>query len=224
MASLVEKNRSREFEYIGRVLDNSNQFPIAEAKITLDLQGILPVVYTDSEGIYRFKVSLRNSISGQVRVDAQGYQPYTRAIALSRDLHLIEDIRLIPVPQAQATETEILIPTATSVVASAPIIDSIDVPDSIVCDKRNYDVIILFRDLDGDAHRIEWELLYSKKQTTLYTDAKEFAIDSQTQKRGAVFFDFVSWYVPGDEVKIRVHITDRNGLRGSKDFEFICSN
>ena len=223
-APRIENNSSQEFEYIGRVIDNSTQLPITGGKVTLDLQGVLPVVCTDSEGIYRFKVTLRNSLSGQLTVDAQGYQSYTRSITLARPVQTIDDIRLIPVPQLQVTETPTPIPTFTSIVASAPIIDSIDIPDSIVCDRRKYDVLILFHDLDGDAHRIEWELLYSKKQTVLYTEAKEFAIDSESQKQGAIFFDFIQWYIPGDEVKIRVHIKDRSGLSGSKDFEFKCLN
>ncbi len=47
----VEKllnNSSQEIEYIGRVIDSTSQLPIAGAKITLDLLGVPPIVYTDS--------------------------------------------------------------------------------------------------------------------------------------------------------------------------------
>lgn len=128
-----------------------------------------------------------------------------------------------PTPNNQTTlPTES--PTDKQPFGSAPVIDSIGLPASIVCDKRKYDVPIKFHDEDGDAHRIQWELLYSKKQTTLYTDAKEFGIDSQLQKQGAVYNDFIAWYTPGDQVKIRVYITDRTNLSGFMDFEFVCSN
>jgi len=117
-----------------------------------------------------------------------------------------------------------IVPTMTQITASPPIIDSIGLPKTIVCDKRRYDIPIKFHDPDGDAHRIYWQLLYSKKETTLYTDAKEFYIDSEKQKNGATYNDFIEWYVPGDEVTIRVFIEDRTELTGQLDFEFKCSN
>lgn len=217
-----DSNQAIETQYIGRVIDINTQQTIAGAKITLDLEGVPPIIYTDSEGVYRFKVVIKSNISGQVRVDAQGYQTYTRYISLSPDVQTIEDIRLNLVQQPQPTEN--LVPTSTIVVSSAPIIDSIDFPQLIVCDGRKYDVPIRFHDLDGDANRIQWELLYSKKQTPLYADAISFYIDSQAQIQGATYNDFIEWHIPGDEVKIRVYIEDRTGLNGSKDFEFKCSN
>ena len=85
-----------ETEYLGHVLDTNTLEPIAGAKITLTLQGVPPIVYTDSEGVYRFTVAIDSSISGQVRVDAPGYQVYTRTIAISTERKTIEDIRLTP--------------------------------------------------------------------------------------------------------------------------------
>ena len=120
--------------------------------------------------------------------------------------------------------TQTIIPTATQLLVSAPVIDSIELPKSIVCDGRRYDIPVRFHDLDGDAHRIQWELLYSKKQTPLYADAIEFYVDSQTQKKGAIYNDFIEWYIQGDEVKIRVYIEDRTELNGFMDIEFKCSN
>jgi hypothetical protein len=146
---------------------------------------------------------------------------------------------LIAIPTPTATETitptQTLAPTATLipspepsgtpaiVVLSAPVIDSIEFPQSINCNGQRYDVPIRFHDLDGDAHRVQWELLYSKKQTPLFSDAVEFFIDSQEQIDGATFHDFLEWYIPGDEVKIRVYIEDRAKQTGFMDFEFKCS-
>ena len=86
-------------EYIGRVLDANTLFPIPNAKITLDLEGVPPVVYTDSEGVYRFDAVIKTDISGQVRVDAIDYQVYTRNISISPDDPKIDDIRLTPLPK-----------------------------------------------------------------------------------------------------------------------------
>jgi len=107
-----DPNPSAETEYIGRVLDVNTQQPISGAKITLDLKGVPPIVYSDSEGVYRFKVAINSDISGQVRVDAQNYQTYTRFITLSQLSQAIEDIRLIP---AQQVVNTVVIPTSTTV-------------------------------------------------------------------------------------------------------------
>ncbi len=94
-----------EVQYLGRVLDVNTQQPIAGAKITLDLQGVPPIVYTDSEGVYQFKVALSVELNGRVRVDAPGYEVYSRNISLNPDLPTIEDIRLTPAP-ASTTDVQ----------------------------------------------------------------------------------------------------------------------
>lgn len=96
---------TNEFEYIGRVIDIITQQPIAGAKVTLDVQGVPPIVYTDSEGVYQFKLLINSAISGKIRVDAQRYQIYTRNITLYPDLRQIEDIRLTLAEQSQVTVT-----------------------------------------------------------------------------------------------------------------------
>ncbi len=84
-------------EYVGRVLDINTNEPIHNAKITLDFQGVPPIVYTDSEGIYRFTLSVgNNKIVGRIRVDADTYDKYDRNITLLADNSSIEDIRLAP--------------------------------------------------------------------------------------------------------------------------------
>jgi hypothetical protein len=92
------KNQSQSVrkEYIGRILDANTLRPIANAKITLDLEGVSPVIYSDSEGTYRFKVAIKSPVSGQIRVDAPGYQVYTRNITISPEFTTMEDIRLTP--------------------------------------------------------------------------------------------------------------------------------
>ena len=85
-----------ETEYVGRVIDVNTQQAVTGAKVTLDLEGVPPIIYTDSEGVYRFKVAIDSNISGQIRVDAEGYHIYTRNIEISPALKTIEDIRLTP--------------------------------------------------------------------------------------------------------------------------------
>jgi hypothetical protein len=116
-------------------------------------------------------------------------------------------------------------PTFTPLpVKSPPVVDSIDLPQVIVCDGRRYDVSIYFHDPDGDARQIYWELIYSKKSSPLYSTLRELGINSQTQINGAVYNDWIEWLTPGDEVQIRVYIYDSSGLSGWKDFNFKCSN
>lgn len=99
--------------YIGRVMDGDSQQPVVGAKVSLDLKGVPPIVFTDSEGIYRFEVAIDSEISGQIKVDAQGYQTYTRLINLAPDRNSIEDIRLTPLPPTSTPEVY-LSPTVTS--------------------------------------------------------------------------------------------------------------
>ena len=104
--------RPAEIEYTGRVVNVDSQQPIAGAKVTLDLQGISKIVYTDSEGVYRFKVAIESTVGGQVRVDAPGYQVYTRNITISPQQNTMEDVKLTPL-EASAAPTETFTPSAT---------------------------------------------------------------------------------------------------------------
>jgi hypothetical protein len=108
---------STKTAYVGRVIDNDSRQPVVGAKVTLDLEGVPPIVFTDSEGVYRFEVTIDSEISGQVRVDAQGYQTYTRLIKLVPEQNTIEDIRLIPLPPTSTPEVPVpatFTPEATS--------------------------------------------------------------------------------------------------------------
>lgn len=119
-----DRNLLQEFEYVGRVIDIESQQPIAGAKITLDLQGVPPIVYTDSEGVYRFSVKLITDISGRVIVNAEGYQTYSRNIVISYDVMTIEDIRLMPIPEPPATELAVAVDLPTDV----PVMPPTDIP------------------------------------------------------------------------------------------------
>jgi len=105
---------NHEIEYIGRIIDSESQKVISNAKVTLALQGIPSIVYTDSEGVYHFKVENETTLNGLVRVEALGYQIYTRNITLISNAGEIEDIRLIPDKQSQATKTSTPTDTAVS--------------------------------------------------------------------------------------------------------------
>jgi hypothetical protein len=45
---------SQSHSYVGRVVDNKTFSAIRGAKVALDFQGAPPVVYTDSEGVFRW--------------------------------------------------------------------------------------------------------------------------------------------------------------------------
>jgi TolB protein len=88
---------TQEVEYVGRVLDSRTLKPIPDAKVTLDIQGAPPVVYADTEGVYRFLLtSTAQSVAGRVRVDASDYAPYNRNITLYANNLQLEDLRLNP--------------------------------------------------------------------------------------------------------------------------------
>lgn len=93
-------------EYIGRVIDVNTQQAVVGAKIALDLEGVPPIVFTDNEGVYHFKVLISSTITGRVTVEAEGYQIYTRIITITVNNEMIADIRLTPL-------TTTLIPLST---------------------------------------------------------------------------------------------------------------
>lgn len=98
-----------QLSYVGRVIDIDTEEPIRGAKVSLEFQGAPPIVYTDSEGIFRFSVSLiESSLAGRVKVEANRYEDYGRQITLVSNNPNIEDIRLTP-----SHSTETVFPTAT---------------------------------------------------------------------------------------------------------------
>jgi serine/threonine protein kinase len=126
---------------------------------------------------------------------------------------------LVPLPSYTPYPTQTPAPAK-----SPPVVDSIGIPATIVCDGRRYDVPIYFHDPDGDAYQIYWELVNSRLNSPLYSTLREFSMDAQTQMTGAVFMDWIEWNTAGDDVRIRVYLYDRTGLKGWMDFSFRCSN
>lgn len=111
--------KEQPFGYVGRVLDGKTQNPIVSAKITLDFQGKSPVAYTDSEGVYRFPISLdSDNVTGRIRVDAATYTTYERNITLSRNNQQTEDIRLFAGNESSASPVPIVTDTATEITSS----------------------------------------------------------------------------------------------------------
>jgi len=103
------------------VSQNANS-PIRNAKVTLDFQGAPPVVYTDSEGVYRFTINVEgDKISGRVKVEADNYEKYDRNITLHTDIATIEDIRLVPlVPPLTPSPTNASTPIPTVTLTPSP--------------------------------------------------------------------------------------------------------
>jgi hypothetical protein len=100
--------RKQETELIGRVLDDASQRPIPGAKVSFDMEGVSPIVYTDSEGVYLLKVMIDSERSGQIRVDADGYDVYTRNITVFPELGTIQEFRLSQLPYATLVPTLII--------------------------------------------------------------------------------------------------------------------
>jgi hypothetical protein len=94
----IPPNTAIEFEYTGRVIDAATQLSIDGAKVILDLPPVPTIVYSDSEGIFRFSFSAAANLSGQVRVEAHGYRIYTRNITIGPETRVLEDIRLESLP------------------------------------------------------------------------------------------------------------------------------
>ncbi len=88
------------------------------AKVTLDLQDAPPVVYTDSEGIYRFTITFENDgLAGRIKVGATDYKNYDRNITLRVSDQKIGDIRLSP---TLSSEVIVAVDTPTNVPSPTP--------------------------------------------------------------------------------------------------------
>jgi hypothetical protein len=108
----------QEIEYRGRVIDSDSQQLIVAAKVTLDFEGTPYITYTDSEGLYQFKLAINSESIGTLRVDAKGFQIYIRNISISPAAKAIEDIRLIP--RGLVVTYSVEIPTETPLPTIAP--------------------------------------------------------------------------------------------------------
>lgn len=93
---------SRRVVYTGRVIDATTERRIRNAKVSLEAQGVPPVIYTDSEGIFSFPLEdVDDELRIRVRVEADGYQKFDRNVSLHSSSKPIEDIRLEAVSAAR---------------------------------------------------------------------------------------------------------------------------
>ena len=77
----------------GRVSDNQGR-SISGAKIVLEGNGLPPLIYTDSEGLFAFNLS-SDEKGVKIRVEASGYDVYARRVDVTAKTEP-EDIRLTP--------------------------------------------------------------------------------------------------------------------------------
>ncbi|AFZ20575.1 carbohydrate-binding protein [Allocoleopsis franciscana] len=86
--------RPSKCTYAGRVLNEETLKAIDGAKVSLDYKSYPYVEDTNKEGIYRFVIPCAgDSAVAEVRVEAEGYELYSREVPL---LEKIETIRLKP--------------------------------------------------------------------------------------------------------------------------------
>ena len=107
------KPNPQVIQYVGRVTDRNTNQPIRRARISLDMEGVPSTIYTDSGGIYRFKLRGYGG-DARVRVEAQGYEVYEQFITISPDNQKIEDILLVPLVPADRARPGALIPPPPS--------------------------------------------------------------------------------------------------------------
>jgi hypothetical protein len=104
-------------QYVGRVFNDATSMPIPNAEITLEIPGMMPrIAYTDSEGTYSYTLALTRQSDGKLRVNANGYDMYSRNISVSPSLVLLEEIRLSPIQIVEASVE----PVVTAIIALEP--------------------------------------------------------------------------------------------------------
>lgn len=133
LAAIPFVQNRKNIEYIGRVRDVETQLPVDAAKVTLEIQGAPPLIYTDSEGVYRFVVnSTTDILNGRIQVEAVGYEVYLPNVTLQSDNPQIEDIRLSRVQaitQTQST-TEPIVDTVSTISLPTPTFPSEEAPNT----------------------------------------------------------------------------------------------
>lgn len=86
-------------KFVGRVKDYITDTPIRNAKVTLEIQDVPPVIYTDSEGIFSFPIGAQTT-ELHIRVEAVGYEKFDRRLNPSSN-YGVEEIRLQPYSKAE---------------------------------------------------------------------------------------------------------------------------
>jgi hypothetical protein len=104
-------------QYVGRVFNNATIMPIPNAEITLEIPGMMPrIAYTDSAGAYSYTLALTGQTDGKLRVNANGFDMYSRNISISPGSVSFEEIHLSPI---QAVEASVE-PVVTAIIALEP--------------------------------------------------------------------------------------------------------
>jgi hypothetical protein len=107
-------------QYAGRVRDAMTQQVISGAKVSIEVQGIPQIYYTDMDGVFNMKLPSSTAVV-RIRVDASGYQIFERNTSPSRNK--AEDIRLIPnsnISSPVPAPTDSLMPTTTTTPVRPP--------------------------------------------------------------------------------------------------------
>jgi hypothetical protein len=81
--------------FTGRVLNASTFARVANAKVSLDGEGVPPILYTDSEGMFSFRWPTA-ATTVRLTIEAPGFPLYERRVSLE-SISENEDIRLDPV-------------------------------------------------------------------------------------------------------------------------------
>jgi hypothetical protein len=89
---LITRSKAPEsHEFVGVVRDAAGR-GIRGAKVSLEAKDVPPVQYTDSEGVFSFRVT-PDVHKIKIRVDAEGYLPEDRTVTVDPKMNP-EDIRL----------------------------------------------------------------------------------------------------------------------------------
>ena len=87
-------SQAESIQYAGRVVDADTLKAISGAKVSVETQGVPPIYYSDSEGIFYLKLP-GSAGTARIRVEADGYKKLERNVSLLRTG--IEQIPLEPV-------------------------------------------------------------------------------------------------------------------------------
>lgn len=114
LSACTPEIQSEQVEYVGRVLDAETLEPVAQAQVTFSFTGAPPVVYTDSQGVYRFLLVMdeETPLPGQIVVREAGYEPYFLNVTLRMGTLSLEDVRLKRQVIGQVTAT--FVPTTNT--------------------------------------------------------------------------------------------------------------
>ena len=121
----------QEIHYIGRVLDKEKQAPLSGAKITIHVPGSSVIVYSDLEGIYKFKVPFDDNsvVEGEITIEATGYKSYYSFIRLLPSQRDIGDIKLVYPHYPEVENNDNLLPFfAAIMVILALIVTALTLP------------------------------------------------------------------------------------------------